>query len=344
MDKFSPKEIEEAGGSEDLNWDDFRVFLEVVRTGSFNRAAAKLNMTQATVSRRLARLEAQIGVRLFDRDRRGPRLTFEGQRIFNDTSAAHFALTRAAHQGAGAASRLEGDCKIVVGDGLAAYWMARFLPAFYTRYPGIELKLFGAFASSADNRVLFDLQIEYDEPSGADRAALRLGAIHFIPFASMEYLRRNGVPRTLEDLERHRLLDRAIFLAGLGSWAPWRENKRTALYTDLSTCVGEAVRHGAGIGLLPTYAATIDPAFAPIEIGIRFRRPIFVSYQRDAPKNWAVSSTIEFLKQTVFDLKTMPWFREEFEFPSASWDRVSAALVAEALERAGGNVAGATDP
>jgi len=89
--------IAEQGALADVDWDDFRVFLEVVRTGSFNRAATRLKMTQPTVSRRLVRLESAIGVRLFDRDRRGPRLTYEGQRIFTDANAAQTALTRAAN-------------------------------------------------------------------------------------------------------------------------------------------------------------------------------------------------------------------------------------------------------
>src|SRR3954454_10872511 len=102
-------------GPEGVDWDDFRVFLEVVRTGSFNRAAAKLKMTQPTVSRRLVRLEEGIGVRLFDRDRRGPRLTGEGQRIYNDACAAQAALMRAANQVAGSSRRVEGDCKVFMG-------------------------------------------------------------------------------------------------------------------------------------------------------------------------------------------------------------------------------------
>src|ERR1700691_3046357 len=142
MSELPYARIVERGGLTDVDWDDFRVFLEVVRSGSFNRAAIVLKMTQPTVSRRLVRLEAAIGVRLFDRDRRGPRLTYEGQRIFNDANTAQAALTRAATQASSAAARVEGDCKIFMGDGIASYWMTRFLAPFFTRYPNIEMKLF----------------------------------------------------------------------------------------------------------------------------------------------------------------------------------------------------------
>jgi DNA-binding transcriptional LysR family regulator len=333
MTELPYTEFEEASGSDDLNWDDFRVFLEVVQTGSFNRAALKLNMTQATVSRRLARLESRIGVRLFDRDRRGPRLTFDGQRIYNDTNAAHFALTRAASQSSSAASRLEGECKIFMGDGLASYWMTRFLAPFFARYPGIELKLFGAYDTTADKRAIFDLQVHYYEPAETEPIALRLGTMHFMPFASRDYLNKNGIPHSVEDLRRHRLLDLAVYLSDMTSWASWsRENggKQTALSTNLSACLGEAVRQGAGIALLPTYSPVVDPTLTPLEIGVRFQVPIFVSYQREAPKNWAVRTTIDFLRQTVFDRKNMPWFRDAYEAPTEDWRRRFSTLLLRA--------------
>jgi DNA-binding transcriptional LysR family regulator len=333
MSELPYTENVEQAETEEINWDDFRVFVEVVRTGSFNRAAARLKTTQATVSRRLLRLEAAIGVRLFDRDRRGPRLTFEGQRIYNDANAAHFALTRAASQATSAAGRVEGDCKIFMGDGVASYWMTRFLAPFFTRYPNIELKLFGAYDTAADKREIFDLQVHYYEPAEAEPVAIRLGTMHFIPFASREYLRINGVPHTIDDLQRHRLLDLAVYLADMGSWASWsREdaNKHTVLFTNLSACLAEAVRHGAGIALLPTYAPVVDESFVPLDIGVRFQAPIFVSYQREAPKKWAVRATIDFLRHNVFDSKNMAWFRDTFAPPADDWNHRLNLLLQEA--------------
>ena len=317
-------EIVEQSIPDGVDWDDFRVFLEVVRTGSFNRAATRLKMTQPTVSRRLLRLERAIGVRLFDRDRRGPRLTFEGQRIYNDASAAQTALTRAANQASNAASRVDGDCKLFMGDGVASYWMTRFLAPFFNRYPNIELKLFGAHDTLTDKREIFDLNIHYYEPADTDPIAVRVGTMHFIPFGSREYLSNNGVPRNVDDLGRHRLLDLAVYLADMGSWASWsREDSasHTVLFTNLSACLAEAVRHGAGIALLPTYAVLVDECLVPLDIGVRFQAPIFVSYQRESTKKWPVRATLDYLRNNVFDKKNMPWFRETFTSPANDWHK-----------------------
>ena len=338
MNELPYTEISEAC-SDSVDWDDFRVFLEVVRSGSFNRAADKLKMTQPTVSRRLARLEAGIGVRLFNRDRRGPRLTVEGQRIYNDASSAQAALMRATNQVAGAGRRVEGDCKVHMGEGVATYWMSRFLAPFFTRYPNIELKIFGANDPTLDKRELFDLNVHYYEPSEAEPIAVRLGTMHFIPFASREYLRIHGVPKSIEALSRHRLLDLAVYLSDMGSWASWSRGEITTnalLFTNLTGCLAESVRLGAGIALLPTYAAVVDHDFVPIEVGVRFTIPIYVSYQRDAVKKWPVRSTLDFIRNHVFDKKNMPWFREGFAAPELDWSKRLAVAIDRAAAPSGG--------
>lgn len=322
----------------EIDWDDFRVFLEVVRAGSFNRAAAKLKMTQPTVSRRLSRLEKSIGVRLFDRDRRGPRLTVEGQRTYNEATAAQSALIRAANQVAAAGRRVEGDCKLFMGEGVASYWMTRFLSAFFTQHPNIELKLFGANDPTVDRRELFDLSVHYYEPSETEPIAVRLGTMHFIPFASREYLRIHGVPQSIETLSRHRLLDLAVYLSDMGSWASWARGDagtQAILFTNLSGCLAEAVRRGAGIALLPTYAVLVDDAFVPLEVGVRFAAPIYVSYQRDTVKKWPVRTTLDFLRNYVFDKKNMPWFREGYVAPEMDWGKRLAMLLDHATAPSG---------
>ena len=333
MNELPYTDLEQADVPDEADWDDFRVFLEVVRAGSFNRAAAKLRMTQPTVSRRLNNLEKSIGVRLFDRDRRGPRLTVEGQRIYNEASSAQVALMRATNQVAAAGRRVEGDCKVYMGEGVASYWMSRFLGGFFTQHPNIELKLFGANDPTVDRRELFDLHVHYYEPSETEPIAIRLGTMHFIPFASRDYLRIHGMPDSIQSLSRHRLLDLAVYLSDMGSWASWARDDtgtQALLFTNLSGCLAEAVRHGAGIALLPTYAVLVDDAFVPLEVGVRFTAPIYVSYQRDAAKKWPVRTTLDFLRSHVFDKKNMPWFREAYVAPEADWPSRLATFVERA--------------
>jgi len=318
---------------EGVDWDDFRVFLEVVRHGSFNRAAAKLKLTQPTVSRRLVRLEQRIGVRLFERDRRGPRLTAEGHRIFRHVSDAQVALIRAASQASSAASAVEGDCRLLMGDGIAAYWMARFLPGFFARYPKVNLKVFGQIEGQSERNRVFDVHIFYHEPAQGAANTVRMATMHFMPFASRDYLREHGMPHTAADLRNHRLLDQAGNLTDIVSWASWAGEgamARATLFTNLTTCLAESVYHGVGIALLPSLAMLPDDKLVPLDIGIRLRAPVYASVDRKASSRWAVRAMVAYLRSAVFNPETMPWFGDEFLEPQPEWAALCAKLVREA--------------
>lgn len=326
-------ELIEQVGSDGVDWDDFRIFLEVIRQGSFNKAAAKLNMTQPTVSRRLLRLEKAVGTRLFERDRRGPRLTFEGQRVYTDASVAQVALTRAATDAASGVERERGDCKVLMGDALATYWMSRFVGPFFTRYPNIELKLVGTNDPSPERRESCDLHVHYFEPAEADRGTVRLAMLHYLPFASRGYLDRFGTPASTDDLAKHRLLDQAAHLSDVSKWAHWSKPGRTvrnSFFTNLSGSLGEAVRYGAGIALMPTYAAAVDEGYVPLEIGLRFQTPISMSINRSAKQDWPTRAVFDFLCTTVFDRENMPWFAADYIPPEPDWPDRARQLAAAA--------------
>ncbi len=332
MNEMVYTEIGEENGRPGMDWDDFRVFVEVVKVGSFNRAAAKLRMTQPTVSRRLMRLEEAIGARLFDRDRRGPRLTVEGQRIYDDAIAAQTALLRAASQATNADFRIEGGCKIQMGDGVATYWMPLFLGAFFSRHPNIELKLFGVHDPATNKRELVDLAVHYFVPRDNASVSVRLGTMHFVPCASREYLRLHGTPTDMKSLAKHKLLDQALYRADIGSSASWLPDDKAGamLVSNLSAILGAAVRQNVGIAMLPTYVAVTDPNYVMLDVGIYHQAPMYISYEREAVKNWPVRMTLDFLRNCVFDHKNMPWFREEYVAPAPDWPDIMNML----LERA----------
>lgn len=328
-------EITEAVQPESIDWDDFRIFLAIVKAGSLNRAAELLNIVQPTVSRRLDRLEKNLGVRLFERSTSGPRLTFEGRRVLNSVSMAQLSLAQATRNAQAAGPKIEGECKVVMGDGLASYWMPLFLGSFFDRYPNVELKNFVAQEALAGKNEIFDIHVHYYEPAEIDPIAMRIATLHFIPFASQAYLKKHGTPRSMEDLRDHRLLDLSLYLIDKGSWSAWWSNRSapgTSLLTNQSTPLAEAVKRGAGIALLPTYVALIDECFVPLDLGMRFQLPVFLSYQRDALTRWPVRAALDFLRGTVFDRRLMPWFGEQYESPSRRWKELFDDILAHAAE------------
>ncbi|HVU20484.1 MAG TPA: LysR family transcriptional regulator [Rhizomicrobium sp.] len=305
-----------------LTWDDFRIFLAVVQTGSVNRAAVHLGLSQPTASRRLSRLEQRLGTRLFDRDRTGPRLTHHGRRILNDVSAAGYSLNRASRAASSLQGRIEGDCRVVMGDGLATYWMPQFLGQFYDQHPNIELKMFVAQDSTAGKNEAFDVQLHYYEPVEVDPVTIRVATLHFVPFASRSYLETHDAPKKMSDLANHRMMEMAAYRVDKGPWSDLMkgaELQTAPLLTNQSAPLAEAVRKGIGIALLPTYIVTTDSNFVPLDVGLHLPAPVFMSFQREVAKKWSVRAVVDFLRDTVFQRKTMPWFSDQFIFPDSTW-------------------------
>ncbi len=315
--------LEMPGGWPDWDWDDFRVFVAVARHGSYTRAARELGWTQSAVSRRIARLEQSLSLRLFDRSFRGTQLTSEGERLFSYANGAELMLSRGVRSVRDAAQRLDSDCNILLGDGIASYWMPMFLPAFLARNPAIALNLYTAHNAHATGAQVFDLEIQYSHPLTEDVVALPLGTLHFMLFASQDYLMRYGVPSSLRDLRHHRLTDTAYRLSDRGSFAAWAGLDREAVVaTNSSVVMGETVRAGGAIGLLATYAALVDPRLVPLLPEAHFRVPVMLCFERETAKKPAVRETIDFLKNAVFDRSAMPWFADDFQRPAKNWRKL----------------------
>jgi DNA-binding transcriptional LysR family regulator len=231
-----------------------------------------LHLTQPAVSRRVERLEKSIGVRLVERLNNGATLTRDGLRIVKQLLAAQSAIAVAVDSIR--SPRAIGEpVRLSISDSLAAYWMARFLPAFFEHHPHVELRAHNDADAEIYRRMQFDLAIQYKEPSEPRLTAARLGTLHFVPYATKAYLRRFGRPRTPADLARHRLLDYALHLTDPGSW-PARGTGHCAHYlTNSGAALGEAVRHGAGIALLPTFISVFEPDVEALDVGIRIATP-----------------------------------------------------------------------
>ncbi len=302
----------------DVYWDDFRVLLAVVRYKSFNRAANVLGLTQPTVSRRIERLEHVFKTQLVERTRNGAAITYEGQRVVEEISLAHAALARAITKGK--PTKVANDpVRMSITDGIATYWMSRFMPHIFDQSPELEVQIFTSNSFLSEERKLLDLYIHYTTPADFENISIRLGTLHFLPYASPGYLESFGTPRVLSDLNRHRLLDFSMYLVDKGSWATRLADlpglDQTQFFTNSSAVMGEAIRKGVGIGLLPTYASVFEEGITPIDIGLHYETPVWLSYRRDAIRRWPVRQVVQYMRAMI-DRKAMPWFGDKFVHPS----------------------------
>ena len=299
------------------DWDDLRVLFSVVQTGSFSKTATALGLTQPTVSRRVARLEKLVGVQLVDRTNNGTVLTTEGQRIIEELHVAHGAISRAVLRVRSTRPRND-PVTLLTTDGVAAYWLPHFLPFVFDRHPELELRVITASDSGILERTTSDLSLHFYQPNDPNLLNVRLGTLHFMPFASRGYIARYGRPRTREDLAHHRLLDHSFYLVDKGTWmtrlSTLSDEARAQLFTNSSAALAEAVRKGTGIALLPTYGLLFETGFEALDVGLHFSTPFWLCYHKEAVAKQSGRIAIQFLKH-IFSRKTMPWFADEFVAP-----------------------------
>lgn len=300
------------------SWDDYRFFLATNDAGSFTKAAKDLSVTQPTLSRRIEHLEQQLGVRLFVRTKVGVALTPEGKSILQPAREIESRVLDIQRNMLGSDKRLNGAVRISLTDGLATYWMTPAVPAFHDRHPGILVE-FNCSTEPADAvRMEAELSIRFKKPKEADLVAVKLGTLHFVPWASTRYLEHHGAPGNPQDLLGHRLLDHSAYYHDDGDWSNWFALARTTnlirYRCNSSAALWNAIKNGVGIGLLPTYICEFAEGIAPIVLGVRTHSHIWLVYHSELRNTARVRVVIDWIG-SLFDKSTWPWFRDDFHAP-----------------------------
>lgn len=194
---------------------EMAIFSKVVAAGSLSAAARELGLSPALISRRLAALEARLGVRLVNRTTRSLRLTDEGAGYY-ETCARVLAEIEEA-DAAVSAGRVEpqGALKVAMPASFGHQHLAPLIPEFARRYPKVQLAL-----SLSDRNVNlieegFDLAIRIAHLEDSSLAARQLAPNRRVVCASPAYLARHGTPRTPGDLAKHNCLTANDFVT---SW------------------------------------------------------------------------------------------------------------------------------
>lgn len=196
-----------------------RPFEAAARLESFTRAAAELSMTQTAVSKQIAQLERDLGVRLFERRNRGVFLTDEGRRFGLVVSSALSSI-------AAETARLRGECRareLVLHCQLceAFYWLMPRLANFHERHPGIELRVVTSLRPLTEAVGGFDVAIQTSgRPSGSARLAFTASDEVF-PVCAPRLVDGRTLPMALEELCTLPLLAHQVVPQDWIDWPAW---------------------------------------------------------------------------------------------------------------------------
>jgi DNA-binding transcriptional LysR family regulator len=237
------------------------LFARLVEAGSFTRAARGLGMTKSTASRELKQLETEVGVRLLHRTTRSLKVSDSGRIYYDRIKVALGWLEHAGNAVSQQGQEPRGPVRVTAPPHLAMHLISA-LAKFMRKHPMIRVEL--SFSSSVVDMVQegFDIAVRVGRMRDSSLIARRVGNETLGLFASDDYLRRRGEPRTPAELEKH---DLVLFRSPSGGHV-WRDTLSLSsgsreqsvrikgrLELDEILFVRNAVIAGIGIGIVPLF-------------------------------------------------------------------------------------------
>ena len=180
-----------------------QVFSQVVESGSFARAADRLNLSTSATSRHVAELESHLRTRLLNRTTRRVSLTDSGRAFYERCVQLLGDLEEAEQEAARAAVVPRGTMKLTTSVAFGVRHLAPAIAAFLARHREVR------FDVSLSDRMVdlveegFDLGIRIGGPGSENLVARKLGETRLVPCASPEYLESRGAPQSPDELARH---------------------------------------------------------------------------------------------------------------------------------------------
>jgi DNA-binding transcriptional LysR family regulator len=187
------------------NLEDIVAFLAVADALGFTQASRKMDIPVSILSKRVARLEDDLGIRLFQRSTRAIALTEEGKTLIPQARRLLGDLREMEEQFS-QGDELKGPIHLTMPWGLTQGPVAKILTDFRKDHPGVEVDVH--FSDTYERLVEsgFDLAIRFSKQEDSSLIARRLGPNYLKMVASASYLKQKGTPKTVKDLKEHSLL------------------------------------------------------------------------------------------------------------------------------------------
>ncbi len=182
------------------------LLVRAAEAGSFAKAARSLNLTPSAVSHAIADLERELGVSLFHRTTRQLRLTEEGEEIYQRGCELLRQLAELESSARKTPERLTGTLRVGLGVPLSRHVIMPLLPTFLRRHPQLRLEFHIQSQPKDMHAEGVDVLIRIHEPPVSNLIARKIGQIRHFVYASPQYLKEVGPPKTPDDLLHHSCL------------------------------------------------------------------------------------------------------------------------------------------
>lgn len=246
-----------------FDWNDLRAFLAVAETGSTLAAGRALRVSQTTAARRIAALEAAVGVALFERRQAGYVLTPVGEALLPRARQVEDAAGAFADAVSAEAREVGGTVRLTTHEIYAMAVLPPLLRELHDAHPTIRIELDSSIVIRDLSSGIADVALRSSKHSqGAGLVGRRVGADPWTVYCSRDYAARHGIPHSRAQLHGHALI------AGGGPgveavYSAWLRHNRLedAVVMEHGSLTGllAGVRSGLGIAALPSFVANLDP-------------------------------------------------------------------------------------
>lgn len=256
-----------------MDWDRLRIFHAVADAGSFTHAGHELGLSQSAVSRQISALEQELNVPLFHRHARGLILTEQGEMLYRTAHDVFTKLAAAQARLMDSKDKPTGELRITTTVGLGSVWLTPRIAEFIELYPEISVVLLLEDRELDLSMREADVAIRLRRPVQPDLIQRKLFTVHNHLYAAPDYVRRKGLPKTLQDLDEHNILTFGS-TTGFLSNINWLETagksdghgRRSILKVNNAYGLRRAVEAGLGIASLPDYIIGNDSPLVQIQL------------------------------------------------------------------------------
>ncbi len=266
-----------------MDWDKLRIFHAVADAGSFTHAGHELALSQSAVSRQISALESDLNVPLFHRHARGLILTEQGEVLYRTAHDVFSKLAAAKTRLMDSREKPSGELRITTTVGLGSVWLTPRIKEFVELYPDISVTLM------LEDRELdlamreADVAIRLRRPTQPELIQRKLFTVHHHIYASVDYVKRHGIPKSIEDLDNHKIITFGQ-APGYLTTLNWLETagrdednpRPVALRVNNAYGLRRAVQAGVGIGSLADYIITDELKL--VQIDLPLEAPQFDTY------------------------------------------------------------------
>ncbi|MXY33883.1 MAG: LysR family transcriptional regulator [Boseongicola sp. SB0664_bin_43] len=268
-----------------FDWNQVRAFLATAEEGSFSAAARALKTTQPTIGRQVSGLEEGLGVTLFERSVRGPRLTDAGHDLLDHVRAMGEAATLVSMAATTHAEEVSGLVAVTATDLMSAQVLPGLLAPLRESSPGVRVNV---IASNDVQNILLreaDIAIRHVRPDQPELIARHVGDFRAGLYASKAYVAREGMPQTPRDVADHDFVgnpDPERLIAPMHDIGIPLRPENFVMASDSGVVVWKLACAGLGITVLPEALCDPEPTLERVLPDLPpFQFPIWLVTHRE---------------------------------------------------------------